>query len=433
VKQRSVEAYMRRRLRLVTNGYPGPALNGILVLLVLAVVAIYRPVLLPWMTTWGASSDEARTVLPGDELVPHPTFQSTRAVSITESPERIWPWLVQMGQDRGGFYSYDWLENLVAADIHNADRIVPEWQHRVHGDFVPSLRPDYAGGRVRDIAGWRIGWIEANRGFALIGWGSFVLVPDGPNRTRLIVRTRTASQPGAFFNRFAELGFGRPLHFVMERRMMIGIKERVEGTASPAAVMWLATLGFLAAGVLASWYLMRKGDAIWLFLALAVIVSLIKDSNDVRAALVSFAAITVITHGLLRWRQWWAVDVTVAAFVLLTLLFAHDAYVTLGMLLLVASGGMVAAAAIPHGSKVAFQVVHESLHDKRREWSDGRGRGHGGGARTPDLRARRIRHHRPDRPGGVSGDARDAPDKNAVPPVVASRRSRVRTGDLPPS
>jgi hypothetical protein len=337
---------MPMRQRFVTDGYPGPALNGILVLLVLAAVAIYRPVLLPWMTTWGASSDEARMVLPGDELVSHPTFQSTRAVSIAAPPERIWPWLVQIGQDRAGFYSYDWLENLVAADIHNADRVVPEWQHRAHGDFVPSLRPDYAGGRVRDIAGWRIGWIEAPRGLALIGWGSFVLAADGPNRTRLIVRTRSGSQPGAFFDRFADLAFGRPLHFVMERRMMIGLKERVEGTASPPTVTWLATFGFLAAGLLASWYLIRKGDAPWLFLALAVIVSLIKESNDVRAALVSFAAITVITLGLLRWRRWWAVDAAVAAFVLLTLLFSRDALVTLGMFLLVASGGMVAALAV---------------------------------------------------------------------------------------
>jgi hypothetical protein len=337
---------MRVRLRLVTDGYPGPATNAVLVLLVAVAIAVYHPILLPWMTTWGSSTEEAHTRLPGDELVPQPTFQSTRAVTIMATPERIWPWLVQIGQDRGGFYSYDWLENLVGADIHNADRIVPEWQHRVRGDFVPSLRPDYARGRVRDIAGWRIGWLEPHRGFALIGWGAFVLVPLDRDRTRLIVRTRSAAVPGAFFSRFADITFGRPLHFVMERRMLLGIKERVEGTASPPAVEWGATLGFLVAGALASWYLMRTGDAHWLFLTLAVMVSLVKGSNDPRAALVGCAAITLTTLGVLRLRRWWAVDGAIAAIVLLTLLVARDAYLTFGVALLIVSGVAVASAAV---------------------------------------------------------------------------------------
>jgi hypothetical protein len=337
---------MSLRSRFVTEGYPGPWANALLVFLIAAATAVYQPMLLPWMMTWGASATEARMPLPGDELVPTPTFQSTRAVTIAAPPERIWPWLVQIGQDRGGFYSYDWLENFVGADIHNADRIVPEWQHRVRGDFVPSLRPDYAGGRVRDIAGWRIGWLEPNRGFALIGWGAFVLVPLDDDRTRLIVRTRSAAVPGAFFSRFADIMFGRPLHFVMERRMLLGIKERVEGTAYSSAVSWGATLGFLLAGALASWYLMRKGDAHWLFLTLAVMVSLVKGSNDLRAALVGCAAITLTTLGVLRLRRWWAVDVAIVAIVLLTLLFARDAYVTIGVALLIVTGIAVASAAV---------------------------------------------------------------------------------------
>jgi hypothetical protein len=338
---------MRVRPRLVTEeGYPGPWANALLVLLVATATAVYHPILLPWMMTWGASAEEARMPLPGDELVPHTTFQSTRAVTIVAPPERIWPWLVQIGQDRGGFYSYDWLENLVGADIHNAGRIVPEWQHRVRGDFVPSLRPDYAGGRVRDIAGWRIGWLEPNRGFALIGWGAFVIVPLDRDSTRLIVRTRSAAVPGAFLGRFADIMFGRPLHFVMERRMLLGIKERVEGTAYPPAAQWLATLGFLIATALASWYLMRKGEAHWLFLTLAVVVSLVKGANDPRAALVGCVAITLTTLGVLRLRRWWAVDVAIAALVLLMLLVARDAYVTIGVALLIVGAVAVASAAV---------------------------------------------------------------------------------------
>lgn len=350
---------MKMRPQFVKKGYPGPWSNAILVLMVFAAIAIYRPVLLPWMTTWGASAEEARMALPGDELVPDPTFQSTRAVTIMAPPERIWPWLVQIGQDRGGFYSYDWLENLVGADIHNTDRIVSEWQHRVRGDFVPSLRPDYAGGRVRDIAGWRIGWIEPNRGFALIGWGAFVLVPLDRDSTRLIVRTRTAAVPGAFFSRFADIMLGRPIHFVMERRMLLGITERVEGTTFPQPVVWGATLGLLMAAALTSWYLVRKGEAHWLFLALAVMVSLMTGANDARAALVGCVAITLTTIGLLRLRRWWAVDLAIAALVLLTLLFARDAYVTIGVTLLIAASIAVVGAAtlgVPRGVDASLGI-----------------------------------------------------------------------------
>jgi hypothetical protein len=128
--------------------------------------------------------------------------------------------------------------------------------------------------------------------------------------------------------------------------MLLGIKERVEGTAYSSAVSWGATLGFLLAGALASWYLMRKGDAHWLFLTLAVMVSLVKGSNDLRAALVGCAAITLTTLGVLRLRRWWAVDVAIVAIVLLTLLFARDAYVTIGVALLIVTGIAVASAAV---------------------------------------------------------------------------------------
>jgi hypothetical protein len=184
-----------------------------------------------------------------------------------------------------------------------------------------------------------------------------VLVPIDRDRTRLIVRTRSAAVPGAFFSRFADIMLGRPIHFVMERRMLLGIKERVEGDVFPPAVIWVATLGFLAAAALASWYLARKGEAHWLFLALAVIVSLVKGSNDFHAALVGCAAITLATAGLLRLRRFWAVDAFTAAVILLTLLFARDAYVTIGLALLVVAGVVVVSAAIfgvPRGVENVF-------------------------------------------------------------------------------
>jgi hypothetical protein len=331
---------------LVIDGRPAPALNAALAVLVGIAAAMYHPLLLPWMMTWGATAAEVGMALPGDELAPQPTFQSTRAVTIAAPSERIWPWLVQIGQDRGGFYSYDWIENLVGAGIHNAARIAPEWQHRVHGDFVPSLRRDYARGSVRDIAGWRVGWIETNRGLALVGWGSFVLLPIDDGHTRLVIRTRTVTAPGAFSSRFADLLFGRPLHFVMERRMLLGIQERVEGTAFGPAAVLAATLGFLLASVLTNWYLLRTGEAAWLFLALAIAVAVMQGADDPQAALVGVTATSLIALGLLRLRHWWAVDAAAAALVLLLLLIARDAYVTIGLGLLCVGAATMAGAAI---------------------------------------------------------------------------------------
>lgn len=76
----------------------------------------------PWHLHWGATDEEVRKRLPGDELAPHPALESTRAVIIRAPAKEVWRWLVQLGQDRGGFYSYDFLENLAAADIHNVDQ-----------------------------------------------------------------------------------------------------------------------------------------------------------------------------------------------------------------------------------------------------------------------------------------------------------------------
>jgi hypothetical protein len=85
---------------------------------------------------WGATPAEVDATLPGDEVVVDPVWQSTRAIDIAAPVSDVWPWLAQMGQDRGGLYSYDWLENIAGLDFHNADHIVPEWQDVQAGDFV---------------------------------------------------------------------------------------------------------------------------------------------------------------------------------------------------------------------------------------------------------------------------------------------------------
>ena len=108
---------------------------------------VYSWVVRPWHLEWGATLDEVRTSMPGDELVPHPTLCATRAMTIDAPPERVWPWLVQMGAyTRGGWYSYDWADN---GGEPSADRIVPELQGLAVGDVMLTSRSE--GFVVREI------------------------------------------------------------------------------------------------------------------------------------------------------------------------------------------------------------------------------------------------------------------------------------------
>src|SRR5829696_8726318 len=107
----------------------------------LAVLGVLLPwayafVIRPWHLRWGATGEEVDKPLPGDDLVPEPGIESTRAITVEAPAGKVWPWLAQVGQDRGGFYSYEWLENLAGAQMHNADRVHPEWQHRDVGEIV---------------------------------------------------------------------------------------------------------------------------------------------------------------------------------------------------------------------------------------------------------------------------------------------------------
>jgi len=153
-------------------------------------------------------------------LVPDPASQSTRAVTIDAPVDEVWPWLAQLGQDRGGFYSYEWLENLAGCRMANADRIHAEWQHRDIGDTV-LLHP---------ATGLPVWLFERNRVLALKDWGAFVLQPAGERHTRLIARNR--QQKGiaaAAYYVLLELP-----HFIMERKMLLGIKQRAERAAQSA-------------------------------------------------------------------------------------------------------------------------------------------------------------------------------------------------------
>lgn len=196
-----------------------------------AVAGLYAGIVRPWHVRWGTTASEAEGPLLGDDLAPDEPVVSTRAITIDAPPEAVWPWLAQIGQGRGGFYSYDRLENLFGLRIHSADRIVPEWQTVKVGDFVASAPKHWRVGPEKVRPGWRVTAVEPNRLLVLDGWGAFVLRPLPGGRTRLIVRTR-ASAGDSVLGRLAGSLLLGPAHFVMERAMLRGLKARAEAAAS---------------------------------------------------------------------------------------------------------------------------------------------------------------------------------------------------------
>ena len=185
---------------------------------------------------WGATVDECAASYPGDELIPDPAGTTTRAVSIAAPAEEVWRWLVQIGQGRGGMYSYDGLENLLGLDIHSADQIRDEWQDLAVGDRVVLVRPGWMGMKQ----GYSLPVERLDHGRAIVlrqappehPWNAvwtFVVVPQGPGSSRLISHDRAARKPG-LAGRFEAVAssFMEPVTTLMTRRMLLGIKERAE-------------------------------------------------------------------------------------------------------------------------------------------------------------------------------------------------------------
>src|SRR6266487_1182991 len=151
-----------------------------------ALGGLFLTVLHPWLMNWGSTREEQVLALPGDVEAPSSYF--TRAITIDTPPSTVWPWLMQIGQDRAGFYSNDYLENLTGADIHNADVIRPEWQARAVGDRVRMTRPQETaiGGDATQLT---VRILEPGRVFADMP-GRFVLQPMGEHATRLLLREK---------------------------------------------------------------------------------------------------------------------------------------------------------------------------------------------------------------------------------------------------
>src|SRR6266487_655814 len=158
-------------------------------------VAAYILLARPRQLRWGATNQECDASLVGDELISNADLTATRAITIRVSADQVWPWIAQLGQGRGGFYSYDFLENLVGCDIHSADRIVPEWQEIKVGDEV-KLAPEVG----VDVAAVEPGRSLVLRGGVPMGktpppydftW-AYALRERSHETTRLLVRERYA-------------------------------------------------------------------------------------------------------------------------------------------------------------------------------------------------------------------------------------------------
>jgi hypothetical protein len=192
---------------------------------------------------WGATGDELREPLSGDELIASADLSATRAISVRATAGQVWPWIAQLGQGRGGFYSYDFLENLLGCDIHSADRVVPEWQDVGVGDEV-RFAPEVA----LDVAAVEPGRSLVLRGAVPIGRSAppydftweFALRDAPEATTRLLVRERYA-----YTRPWARLLVEptEAVSFVMSRKMLRGIRDRAE-RSGPSTTAPRAAAGF---------------------------------------------------------------------------------------------------------------------------------------------------------------------------------------------
>jgi hypothetical protein len=210
-----------------------------------AALGAYVALVRPWFRRWGATDEELEQRLPGDDIVERPRTHQTHAVTIDTSPVHVWPWLLQMGQGRGGLYSYDRLENWFGCRLHSAERVLPDLQHLAAGDTVRLVPQDYRVPLQFEVAlvdPPRALVLKApgtlvdafTRGLSYCSW-AFVLEELDGGRTRLIARWRSDFDPtvgGLIWNKWGI----EPVHFLMERKMLLGIKARAERTAAPEEV-----------------------------------------------------------------------------------------------------------------------------------------------------------------------------------------------------
>lgn len=212
---------------------PGAARRAALILDAATAVPWFltAPLVRPWHLRWGATAGEAHGPMPGDDVVPRAEFIATRAITIAVPPERVWPWIVQLGYGRAGFYTYDLIDN---ASQPSADRVIEEYQHPAAGDLMPMYKEVHGLAIAYTVTAfeaneWMV-WVHrphpTERPDSTWTW-RLTALPDGG--TRLVTRMKQDYRwetPGLAFFNFILMEMG---DLAMERRMLIGIKRRAEG------------------------------------------------------------------------------------------------------------------------------------------------------------------------------------------------------------
>lgn len=297
------------------------------VFFVLLLSALYLGVIHPWMEDWGSTAEEQQMTLPGDQLFPGRTVTNTLAITIQAPADVVWQWLVQIGQDRAGFYTYTWLENLVGADIHNTNEIRPEWQTINVGDVWRLIPPEYLFG-IGETAEDPVLYIEPGYALVLDMFGSQVILPVKENTSRMLMRGY--SGPSNLMLKMVV----DPIVFTLGRRMLLGLQARAEGRPdAPILLMTLAHIGWGAAAITsAGLFLSRRRGRFWLVLPILAALPALLAAQDLQAAVAAFLAAGIPLLGFLFFgRRWWGSLFIITPLVLLTLLLAPEAWTFFGL------------------------------------------------------------------------------------------------------
>jgi hypothetical protein len=193
---------------------------SVILLLFFLAEAVYAILVRPWTSRWGSTDAEVSIMFPGDQFIKPGSVISTRAITIHAPASAVWPWVVRLGQERGGFFSYTFFENTVGAEMVNADQILPGDKTIHVGD-----RFSYFGNGPEGTYGI-VDLVEENRLMDVGGW-CFLLQPVDEQTTRLLVRYPfvVGDTIGA---KIFYYGMFEQAHFIMESGMMLGIKQRAE-------------------------------------------------------------------------------------------------------------------------------------------------------------------------------------------------------------
>jgi len=225
---------------------------GIILIQVMFCITVIKPLIF----TWGSTGQEVTMPMPGDHLAPF--ISSTRSITINAPITEVWDWLIQLGADRGGFYSYWFIEKPLGYKYRDQERIKPEFKDMQVGRIIRASLDQ--GGSVIEY-NFPVVAVNPGKSFVLKNWGCFLLTKIGPEHTRLIVRTH--GKPLSHLGDYLEYFFMMPMHYLMERRMLLGIKARAETGpglpfSSTADFIWFMGIGFSLISIIGLLILSRQ-------------------------------------------------------------------------------------------------------------------------------------------------------------------------------